>query len=58
VARMREKEGLTQGQLARKIHTKQQAISRIESLSYQGYSIRTLSRIAHAMHRGLKVEFV
>jgi len=58
VARMREKEDLTQGQLARRIHTKQQAISRIESLSYRGYSVRTLSRIVRAMKRGLKVEFI
>jgi ribosome-binding protein aMBF1 (putative translation factor) len=58
VARMREQEGLTQGQLARRIHTKQQAISRIESLNYRGYSVRTLSRIARAMKRGLKIEFV
>lgn len=46
IARMREMEGLTQGQLACRIHTKQQAISRIESLSDRGYSVRMLSRIA------------
>ena len=58
IAKLRQKRGLTQRQLARLIKTKQQAISRIENVSYHRYSINTLSRIARAMNKKLKVSFV
>jgi ribosome-binding protein aMBF1 (putative translation factor) len=58
VARLREKNGLTQKQLAELIHTKQQAVSRIESLSYHGYTLSTLVRIAQAMRKRVSVSFV
>ena len=47
IAKARERAHLTQAQLARKIGTKQQAISRIES-GDQNLTLATLQRIAEA----------
>lgn len=56
--RMRGKHRLTQAQLARKLHTSQQAIARLESLSYTGYTLKVLGRIAEAFNKRLRVQFV
>lgn len=56
--RLREKQGWTQAQLARKLHTSQQAIARLESLNYTGYTLRVLEKIADAFNKKLKVQFV
>lgn len=56
--RLREKHHLTQAQLARKLHTSQQAIARLESLNYTGYTLKVLERIAEAFHKTLRVHFV
>jgi ribosome-binding protein aMBF1 (putative translation factor) len=58
IAKIRQKKGMSQKELAKLIDTKQQAISRIENVSYRRYSINTLSRIARAMNKRLKVSFV
>ncbi|MBI3548231.1 MAG: helix-turn-helix transcriptional regulator [Elusimicrobia bacterium] len=56
--RLREQHHLTQAQLARKLRTSQQAIARLESLNYAGYSFKVLERIAEVFHKKLKVQFV
>ncbi len=56
--RLREARGWTQSQLAKKLGTSQQAIARLESLSYGGYTLKVLAKIATAFHRRLRVEFV
>ena len=56
--RLREKHHLTQSQLARKLHTSQQAIARLESLNYAGYSLKILERIAEVFDKKLRVQFV
>ena len=58
IMKLRKKNHLTQAQLARKIHTSQQAIARLESLKYRGYSLETLGRIAEAFNKRLMVNFV
>ncbi len=55
IARLRQKCGLTQKQLAKKIRTSLAAISRIEQGDYFGYSLRTLSRIALATDSKLEI---
>lgn len=57
IAKLREKAGLSQRQLARKIHTSQQAISRLESGTYTGYTLSVLEKIALAMGRTLDIRF-
>lgn len=55
---LRKKAGLTQAQLAKKLRISQQAIARLESLSYKGHSLSTLQRVAEVLHKKLKVQFV
>lgn len=55
---LRLKRGLTQTQLARKVGTSQQAIARLERLDYRGYTLATLQKLAGALDRKLRVEFV
>jgi DNA-binding XRE family transcriptional regulator len=57
IAELREKSGLTQKQLAEKIHTSQAAIARIESGNYLGYSLRTLEKVAIVTGSRLEIQF-
>lgn len=54
---LREKRGLTQAELARRMGTKQQTISRLESGDYEGFTLRTLMKIAEATKTHLVVRF-
>src|ERR1039457_4940156 len=49
LAALREKAGLAQRDLARKLHTSQQQISRLESPSYEGHSLSMLRRVAEVL---------
>jgi|ERR1017187_3384951 transcriptional regulator with XRE-family HTH domain len=49
IAALREKAGLSQRDLARKLHTSQQQISRLESPSYEGHSLSMLRRVANVL---------
>ena len=57
IAKLREKHHMTQKQLAKKLHTSQQAISRIEKGDYNP-SLATLENIAEVFHKKLLVKFV
>jgi len=46
LAALRERAGLSQKDLARKLHTSQQQISRLESPFYEGHSLSMLRRVA------------
>jgi len=54
---LREKAGLSQAELAKKIGSKQGSISRIESMRYGRFSIATLQRIAEYFDVVAWVEF-
>jgi DNA-binding XRE family transcriptional regulator len=54
---LREKAGLSQKELARKLHTSQQNISRLESPSYEGHSLTMLRRVAQVLGATLRVTF-
>lgn len=54
VAKLREKKGFTQQELAKRIGTKQQVISRIEKVG-ENFTIGTLQRIAQALGAHLSV---
>jgi len=58
IARLREKKGLSQQQLAKLMCTSQQAVSRIESGEYEGFTLKTLEKIAEATGTKVKIEFV
>jgi len=55
ITAFREKEGLTQAELARRVGTSQSAIARMENADYQNYSIRTLRKIAGVLDLELLV---
>ena len=55
IAALREKAGLSQKDLARKLKTSQQQISRIESPSYEGHSLSMLRRVAQELHARVRV---
>jgi len=58
IAKLRERKGLTQQEFAQLMGTSQQAVSRIESGEYEGFTLKTLEKIAEATGTQLKIEFV
>lgn len=53
---LRRSKGWTQAELARRMGTSQQAISRLEQGDHHGVTLRTLERMAHALKGELVVE--
>jgi DNA-binding XRE family transcriptional regulator len=54
---LREKLGITQAELARRMGTKQQTVSRLESGDYEGFTLKTLLKIAEATRTQVVVKF-
>lgn len=57
LAALREHAGLSQKELARRLHTSQQQISRLESPTYAGHSLSMLRRVARELKVQVKVVF-
>ena len=57
IASLREQAGLTQKELARRLKTSQQQISRLESPDYEGHSLANLRRVAEALSARVRVVF-
>lgn len=55
LAALREQAGLSQSDLARKLKTSQQQISRLESPGYEGHSLSMLRRVATVLHARVRV---
>ena len=55
IAALREKAGLSQKDLAHKLKTSQQNISRLESPSYEGHSLTMLRRVAEVLGATVRV---
>lgn len=55
IAALREKAGLSQKDLARKLKTSQQNVSRLESPSYEGHSLSMLRRVAEILGATVRV---
>ena len=58
LAALRDQAGLSQTELARKLKTTQQQISRLESPDYEGHSLSMLRRIARVLNAQVRVVFV
>jgi ribosome-binding protein aMBF1 (putative translation factor) len=58
IAELRIKQGLSQADLARQLHTKQQYISRIEHPDNENITVGTLNKLAEVFHKKLSVKFV
>ena len=57
LAALRQRAGLSQKDLARRLKTSQQHISRLESPGYEGHSLANLRRVAHALKARVRVVF-
>lgn len=57
LAALREEAGLSQLELARKLRTTQQQISRLESPGYEGHSLSMLRRVARVLNAHVRVIF-
>ena len=57
LAALRQQAGLSQKELARRLKTSQQHISRLESPGYEGHSLANLRRVAGALHARVHVVF-
>ena len=55
---LREAAGLTQRQLGSLIGTTASVICRLEDADYEGHSLAMLNRIAAALNKRVKIEFV
>jgi transcriptional regulator with XRE-family HTH domain len=57
IAALRQKAGLSQKELAKRLHTSQQQISRLESPCYEGHSLNMLRRVAEVLSVRVRVVF-
>ena len=55
---LREKNGLSQKELAKLVGTSQQQISRLESPSYEGHSLSMLRRVAEALDATVQLKII
>ena len=58
IARLRGQKRISQKKLARLLRTSQQTVSRLEDPHNTSYSLRTLIKLAHALGKELKVQFI
>jgi transcriptional regulator with XRE-family HTH domain len=56
IASLRKRSGLSQKELAKRVRTSQQQISRLESPSYEGHSLSMLRRVAEVLGASVYVE--
>jgi transcriptional regulator with XRE-family HTH domain len=54
---LRRESGLSQRELAQRVGTTQQQISRLESPSYEGHSLSMLRRVAEVLGATVHIEF-
>ena len=57
LAALRQQAGLSQKELARRLKTSQQHISRLESPGYEGHSLANLRRVAAVLEARVRVVF-
>ena len=57
IAALREQAGLSQKDLATRLKTTQQQISRLESPDYEGHSLSMLRRVARVLNAHVRVVF-
>jgi transcriptional regulator with XRE-family HTH domain len=55
LAALRERAGLSQKELAKRVRTSQQQISRLESPAYEGHSLSMLRRVAQELGAQVRV---
>ena len=57
IAKIRRNNKLTQKELAKRLHTTQQTISRLENIRNKSYSLQTLIKLAHILDKRVSIKF-
>jgi transcriptional regulator with XRE-family HTH domain len=57
IAALRKDAHVSQKELARRLGTSQQQVSRLESPAYEGHSLSMLRRVAKVLHAELRIAF-
>jgi len=57
IAKIRQKKKLTQKELAKRLHTTQQTISRLENIYNKSYSLQTLIKLARILDKRVSIKF-
>lgn len=58
IAKLRQRQNLSQRELAERLQTTQQTVSRLENPENKSLSINTLLHLAEALHKKVKIELV
>ena len=58
IAQIRQKQGLSQKDLAKRLKTTQRTVSRLEDTNNNSLSLSTLLKLAGVLHKKLKIELV
>lgn len=58
IAKAREEQGLSQRQLAERLHTTQQTVSRLENPRNRSFSLTSLIKLAKVFHKSLEIHLV
>ena len=54
LARLRQERGVSQAEIARRLKTSQQAVSRLEHPDYEGHTVRSLVKYAESLGKELR----
>jgi DNA-binding XRE family transcriptional regulator len=58
ISKIRQKEKLTQKELAKRLDTTQQTISRLENIHNKSYSLKTLIKLARILNKSVSIKFI
>jgi DNA-binding XRE family transcriptional regulator len=58
ISKIRQKEKLTQKELAKRLDTTQQTISRLENIHNKSYSLQTLIKLARILNKSVSIKFI
>lgn len=58
ISKIRQKEKLTQKELAKRLDTTQQTISRLENIHNKSYSLQTLIKLARILNKNVSIKFI
>jgi len=57
IAKIRQEQKLSQKELAKRLHTTQQTISRLENIHNKSYSLQTLIKLGRILDKRVSVKF-
>ena len=58
IAKVREEQGISQRELAERLHTTQQTVSRLENPRNRSFSLSTLIKLAKVFHKSLEIHLI